>query len=365
MTSRARCAVLAVGAIWLGACGYLAPRDERAAQEVHPLAFNHEVHTSVGLECSECHAGAQDGQAPVTTSISLPTLETCAQCHDESEPEPEVQAYLAGIRARPEGARWVTYSRSSDVIFSHDEHARVACARCHGDVAEAEATGPWVAPSMATCLSCHDGSSSSSSTSSTTYGPGEAHGGGLSCAGCHRELRRERPPASHAGDWEWTHGELARQDVLLPGDVMGGTCAYCHVEDTCVQCHLRVEPRGHTNFFRIRGHGLLAANDRNACATCHTQDMCIRCHQQTEPPSHRGGWGSPTNAHCTNCHLPVEATIGSCAVCHEGTPSHFTLAPPATPQHTMGLDCRQCHGRTARLPHPDPGADCTACHRIF
>jgi hypothetical protein len=27
------------------------------------------------------------------------------------------------------------------------------------------------------------------------------------------------------------------------------------------------------------------------------------------------------------------------------------------------MNCRQCHGMTAPLPHVDKGDDCNACHR--
>jgi hypothetical protein len=33
------------------------------------------------------------------------------------------------------------------------------------------------------------------------------------------------------------------------------------------------------------------------------------------------------------------------------------------PGHTPGMNCRQCHGLTAPLPHADNGSECARCHR--
>jgi hypothetical protein len=71
-------------------------------------------------------------------------------------------------------------------------------------------------------------------------------------------------------------------------------------------------------------------------------------------------FGSPQNTHCLSCHLPLQGE--GCFTCHKGTPSHQTAAPmPAN--HLPSMNCRQCHGLTAPLPHPDNGSLCTACHK--
>lgn len=317
-------------------CAVFAPEEERPT---HPLAFNHPAHgeSGPGIGCVDCHAPQDDGKR------GMPKLSFCTDCHEDEE-NPKVKQVIAGLEKRPEGSRWVLYSPNPEVIFSHAAHAKQKCAACHGDVKDAKATGPWVAPKMETCVACHRKQAPKKND----------------CADCHRERRQDVAPPSHRRDWKREHGVHARFGSL--DTVLQGDCAYCHKRNQCLECHKKVEPRDHNEFFRIRGHGLMASNDRNACSACHQPDMCIRCHASTRPLSHRGSFGSPNDTHCLSCHLPLSKDQ-SCAVCHKSTPSH-AQAPARTARHAPGLNCRQCHGAgTASLPHADNGTDCLSCHR--
>jgi hypothetical protein len=104
----------------------------------------------------------------------------------------------------------------------------------------------------------------------------------------------------------------------------------------------------------------MASIDRTRCMVCHTQDSCQQCHESTRPTNHRAGWGTSQQRHCVGCHLPLADT--GCAVCHQDAPSH-QLATPLPGDHNPGMSCRLCHGNGVRLPHPDGGHACTACHR--
>jgi hypothetical protein len=156
--------------------------------------------------------------------------------------------------------------------------------------------------------------------------------------------------------WLKVHGDVARAHA-------GGTsedCTLCHSENSCSECHLTQMPPSHTNFWRRRGHGQIAAFDRDDCSTCHQPDACNRCHEQALPVSHRGTWGGTRSTHCFSCHFPLRAE--GCFTCHKDANSH-QLATPLPANHFPGMDCRQCHGLTAPLPHVDNGTDCEACHR--
>lgn len=307
-------------------------------QATHALAFDHATHAEADLACADCHAPAEAEQAG---RMTLPELSFCLDCHEDEE-DPPTRALLEGLAGRAEGARWVLYSPNPEVIFSHATHTQTACAECHGDVASLAATGPGVVPSMATCVDCHADQAPERND----------------CATCHRERRQDVAPESHRRDWTREHGVHARFGSL--DTVLQGDCAHCHTRDSCLECHRQVPPRDHGHFFRIRGHGLMASNDRQSCASCHQPDSCVRCHETTPPLSHRGSWGAPRDQHCTNCHQPLQGE--GCFLCHKTTPSH-ALATPRSPRHVPGLNCRQCHGTTASLPHADDGSDCTQCHR--
>ena len=157
-------------------------------------------------------------------------------------------------------------------------------------------------------------------------------------------------------------------DVYWHGGREGAQrCAFCHVEPAfCDNCHKDQKPRDHTNLFRIKTHGLLAAVDRTRCQVCHETDFCVRCHENTAPRSHRAGWSGKRSRHCLNCHFPISREP-SCATCHFQNPPHDT-APPQPPSHLPGLNCRLCHNSTGGggakpLMHPDPGINCELCHR--
>lgn len=334
-----------VGALLLtsASCGILQTWSD---EDSHPLAFNHRIHIEEAeLECDECHDTDAEG------ADRFPTLEICADCHDvEDEDEaPEVVALLTGVAQRPEGARWFVNNSNEEIIFAHAKHEGIDCAKCHGEVAKSEMTTRSVVPSMDLCLDCHsDGEAAEKAPQKDD------------CAACHKEIRDDVAPKDHKLDWHTEHGRAA---VYMDIDgMMEGRCERCHERDKCTECHRQEQPRSHTNFFRLRGHGLEASNDRTSCKACHQTDMCVRCHEDTiaVPPRRVG---RPSNNHCVGCHEPVSSE-STCAVCHKATPSHDALAPPRPSGHRFfTLDCRSCHGVTAALNHPDTGAECLACHR--
>jgi hypothetical protein len=191
MTSSRRLMLMIVAAASVPACGILAPAASPEAP--HALAFDHDAHIQgANLACAECHATAVTG-----ASAGLPELATCTDCHEDEE-DPGIRTYLEGVAARPEGARWVTYTGAqADLLFSHSAHAAkgVECASCHGDVATSEATGRWVAPSMATCVECHEARAPER----------------LECASCHTDVRKDaRPPITSAGSPTSTARSRAR-----------------------------------------------------------------------------------------------------------------------------------------------------------
>lgn len=311
-------------------------------QSEPPFAFSHRLHVEdEGLDCADCHAGWEEEEEP-----GLPSAAQCALCHAdmdaEQPPERQVAALFdgGGFRAARAGRQ------SEEILFSHREHAVRAqdCLVCHADVATDEGKlaerGPALRMSMETCLACH----------ASSPAPDEAE-----CASCHAELRAERAPPSHDASWQRFHGSFVRG----PSAERSDRCTLCHQPSQCLTCHAVMEPQDHNNYFRRRGHGLTASMDRESCATCHDADSCERCHSETQPSSHTGSWGGSLSRHCVQCHEPLQRS--SCGVCHADTSSHG-LATPLPPDHTLGMNCRQCHGNGQPLPHVDNGQSCTECH---
>lgn len=322
-------AVAALGCLMSGRFGFGAATP----------GFPHAAHgEEAGLDCTACHAGAESGDEP-----GMPKLSQCQLCHkdlDEGKP-PEQQATAFFLENALQAQRLAALT--DEVRFSHQAHVAsygIACADCHGDLAANPRVTADVRVTMAKCVDCH----------AARKAPNE-------CATCHQEIRIDRPPADHVASWKREHGGALR----MGGREESGSCAICHQQSACDACHRTELPQDHGGYWRRRGHGVAVAVDRNRCATCHQSDSCDRCHQESSPVSHTASWGSPRDRHCVTCHLPLGGDQG-CATCHQAAPSH-ALAAPLPANHAPGMNCRQCHGLTAPLPHPDKGDQCTACHR--
>lgn len=298
--------------------------------------FPHGVHVvDEGLDCTVCHVGAEDEDEP-----GMPVRAQCMLCHEESEegtpPEQRIERFFEGSAVPA-----AHYTKLPDeTVFSHARHvtAGLECSACHGEVGTSERVTPALRLSMDDCTSCH-----------------EQRGVANACSTCHSQIGADVPPSTHANAWMETHGRAAAAE----GDRVVDRCELCHKETSCTACHQDMRPRSHDEYWRRRGHAVEAKIDRVNCAVCHRPDYCERCHRETLPASHVGSWGSPVDTHCIACHLPL--SDNSCIACHKGTPSH-AMAAPLPPNHTPGMNCRQCHGLTAPLPHVDNGDDCAICH---
>jgi hypothetical protein len=142
-------------------------------------------------------------------------------------------------------------------------------------------------------------------------------------------------PSSHKGNWSEYHGK----SVAAGGSSAQrppASCLVCHDRQDCITCHTLTMPRDHTNFWRTRGHGLMAEGNRERCLMCHRQDYCIRCHNETAPRTHVGNWAQ---RHCTWCHYSGSFTpADNCVVCHKEA-RHSSAPHPVSPS----LNCTSCH----------------------
>lgn len=126
---------------------------------VQPIAFDHWQHvTKKGgpeLDCAYCHEHAD--KSPHATT---PSAELCMACHvAEKTDSPDVQK-LTAINERGEQPRWARvywFERDANVFFTHKPHTRanVACAECHGDVAQSQRLRREVKQTMGWCMDCH------------------------------------------------------------------------------------------------------------------------------------------------------------------------------------------------------------------
>jgi hypothetical protein len=139
---------------------------------------------------------------------------------------------------------------------------------------------------------------------------------------------------------------------------------------------VRVEahaPESHESSFFMDAHGTLSAADGTSCATCHTESYCVECH---EGPS-EGGYHPPSfvarhaadafgrDTECASCHN----TAAFCRVCHErsGLGSEGNLGAGYHDAEPLWLlrhgqaarqnleSCASCHQQN----------DCVQCHGVL
>ena len=147
-------AALAAGGVT--AAPSLRPRPEPVAQ---PVRFSHATHVDgEGLECLECHAGAE-----TQPWAGLPDIRDCYECHKSPQgddpDEEKVRDYARQKRQIP----FVPVTRNAGhVYFSHRMHVVIGemeCDSCHPGIAEDDGAPRLPNPdllSMKACMDCHD-----------------------------------------------------------------------------------------------------------------------------------------------------------------------------------------------------------------
>jgi hypothetical protein len=122
---------------------------------VQPIAYTHKVHLANGMECANCHNGAEN--SPVA---GIPSVKLCMMCHQAvATDKPEIKK-MAALYARNEDIPWqrvYDYSPTAHVKFNHAPHirAQVECSTCHGDMRQRTVAVRTVNMNMGFCVNCH------------------------------------------------------------------------------------------------------------------------------------------------------------------------------------------------------------------
>lgn len=128
----------------------------RRPSPVQPIEFPHNIHVGKQIACTEyCHEGVS------TQAVAgLPSVRTCMLCHNAiATDRPRIQQITA-MRDRGEDLAWqrvFDFPAASHVRFNHAPHIRaeVACATCHGAIAEQTVAQRNVTLTMGVCVGCH------------------------------------------------------------------------------------------------------------------------------------------------------------------------------------------------------------------
>src|SRR5207248_6859085 len=127
----------------------------RRPAPVQPIAYTHKVHLAAGLQCLNCHTGADSGP-----DAQLPGVRFCMACHQIiAADRPEIKK-LAAYLERGEDIPWqrvYNYTSYAHVKFNHAPHTRagIDCKSCHGDMTKQTVAVRVIDLNMGYCLDCH------------------------------------------------------------------------------------------------------------------------------------------------------------------------------------------------------------------
>lgn len=253
------------------------------------LRFDHAAHAQKQIACQRCHLGP----AELDAGRGLPAMADCLECHD---------------------------SRRAPL------HAAQRCQTCH----LAERDGTLVTQLAAGPLVPTQGAEAHTPAFRTDHG--RATGGrGKSCESCHRQDFCQschngvvKPLDFHGNDYLTRHPLDARRAA--------SKCSSCHrAQSFCLSCHERAgvggglpgsafAPGGSLQFHPTGwadGHGPSARRNLKTCASCHREDSCMECHstqpggkQRTSP--HPSGWRGSVR-----CESLAEKNARVCLRCHD------------------------------------------------
>ncbi|HEY4717033.1 MAG TPA: cytochrome c3 family protein, partial [bacterium] len=184
-------------------------------EEKDNFAFSHKFHIEQGVQCLNCHEGIQTSES---SGFELPTEDTCAQCHNETQESPGCEK----CHTNPAAAEKFL-PKKTNLIFSHKNHiprVKNDCTACHISVSSSRSIKDNLLPPMDSCVNCHSDSVKN-----------------LKCSQCHTDLGsydlKPITHLSHKGNFLKEHQDFARADVSV--------CSQCHRESFCSDCHSRTE----------------------------------------------------------------------------------------------------------------------------
>lgn len=121
---------------------------------VQPIPFSHKHHVGDdGIDCRYCHTSVERSR-----TAGMPSTDICLSCHSQLYKDSPLLAKLHESRRNNTPIRWQRVTDLPDfVYFDHSIHINkgVACATCHGPVAQMPLTWRHASLDMQWCLACH------------------------------------------------------------------------------------------------------------------------------------------------------------------------------------------------------------------
>jgi len=120
-----------------------------------PIPFPHKTHIAKKAECVDCHESVEKG--PIA---GIPGVKTCMICHSQIAIDKPLIKRVTDYSDKGIEIPWQRvygFTREAHVRFNHAPHVRasVACATCHGDLANQTVAERVVDHNMGFCVNCH------------------------------------------------------------------------------------------------------------------------------------------------------------------------------------------------------------------
>lgn len=335
------------------------------------LRFVHDTHASYledfgdpAQPCQACHVPQGQGRMAVSTGIQVGT---CLSCHAHKAQEHQVDAQCSTCHV-PLAQSGFTRVRIQAFEAPADHQEASFLAGGHGRSARAEPARCATCHTADRCVACHV----DADRPEIARVPFAPPGMDLPPAAAHYD-----EPVNHLGkEWLAEHGGLASRAACATCHTTED-CRACHIApfpDAVSSLPSRSDvvapgvgvkahaPASHEGFFFLQMHPVHAASDPSSCATCHLESFCVECHAGPVGGGyHPAGfvarhaadaYGRETE--CANCH----DTQVFCRSCHVqvGLTSVGRLGPG---YHEGGAVWLLRHGQAARQNLES----CTTCHR--
>ncbi|MFT5431019.1 MAG: hypothetical protein ACI9OJ_001698 [Myxococcota bacterium] len=285
----------------------------KARNKIKPMIFpapnikmNHKVHIDRGIKCSRCHGEMTNIQV-ATRENALPVMNTCLECHDGrqapsecrtchvTKPDGRLVNHFASGVLKPQG-RYENDAHDDNYLKTHAQTAKRNqdyCNNCH---------------EQKFCLDCHNGVAKPFKIHPNNWAvlhPLAARRNTPSCSSCHRSQNfcidchkrtgvvRASEFGSGKSNQAWNKTKLGSfhpagwVGAVAKGSARGAnhhsfqaqrnirTCAACHTEKTCLECHksdafagvgITPHPPNYKTSARCRAQ---RASNTRMCAKCH------------------------------------------------------------------------------------------------
>jgi hypothetical protein len=329
-------------------------------------------HSGEALNCSECHKCEHPTEAdPCLIPQTCPRHEAMRGIDPKLGPSivilDELENLYVPVRFDHRAhAEMTKFGGDCEIChhFTPPESPHPACKQCHpSEIHFEDLTQPGLKGAYhRSCLGCHKDWDSDTACEICHERKVQGVASDVSEETFHSQYEPLEMTELIIYETEYDEGDKVPFQHKKHTTLYGISCADCHMEQSCEQCHVRVgeaHPMGDPAEVDLHG----------ACFQCHDEENCEKCHgADPDAPFDHAATGWPLKSYhaelsCQKCHgegNTNKSPSTQCEVCHrDGWPASFNHAVTGVEldELHMDFDCTDCHTEGyGKKP------DCSSCH---